>query len=70
MNDTNNNSWRTVEYYTVDEVSKILKLGKTKTYQLFSNEAFPSSKFGGALRVQKDAFIKWADTYIGREFKI
>lgn len=68
--DNTENSWNNIEYYTVDDVSRILKLGKTKTYQLFKNDAFPYMKIGGSLRVRKDLFMRWSDTYTGRNFEI
>jgi excisionase family DNA binding protein len=45
--------------YTVDDVSHMLKIGKTTTYRLMSSDAFPSFKLNRRLCVTKDNFHTW-----------
>lgn len=65
------NSWTdNTVFYTVDDISDILQIGKTKTYQLFKSPSFPSMKIGRDLRIEKRKFDKWVSDYSGREYKL
>ena len=55
-------------FYTVDDVSDMMKFSKHKTYQLFNSSGFPAMRIGHDLRVEKSRFEKWANEYAGREY--
>lgn len=55
-------------FYTVNDVSDIMKFSKHKTYQLFNSSGFPAMKIGHDFRVEKSRFEKWVNDYMGREF--
>lgn len=56
------------DFYTPDDVMKILHLGKTQVYKLFKSDTFPSLKIGGSLRVDVKRFEDWCDKYAGRNY--
>ena len=58
------------EFLTPKDIQQILKIGRDKTYKLISTKGFPSIKIGNTVRIPKDRFEKWVNTYIGSEFKI
>jgi excisionase family DNA binding protein len=47
------------EYYTLEEVSIVLNLGKTKVRDLIQREHLPTVTFGRAIRVPIDKFATW-----------
>ncbi len=49
------------EYYTVEEVSIILNLGKSKVRDLIRREHLPNVTFGRAIRVPIDKFAAWRE---------
>lgn len=49
------------EYYTVEEVSIVLHLGKSKVRDLIRHEHLPTVKFGRAIRVPIDKFVTWRE---------
>lgn len=59
-----------LEFYTVQDISKILGIGMTKTRQLVHTDGFPTLRFGRTIRIPKDKFEKWVETYTGKEFLI
>lgn len=65
----NTNSWLP-EFYTVQEVAEIMKMGNNKIYKLFKTDGFPAIKIGHDYRVEKSRFNKWINDYAGREYKI
>lgn len=56
------------EFYTVEDIQRILKIGRTKAYQLCNTKGFPSIRMGSVLRVSKEKFEKWVDNYSGKTF--
>lgn len=54
--------------YTVADVSEILSLGKTKTYELMHSDGFPTIRLNNRLYVTKDNFEKWLSRYTNRQF--
>lgn len=50
--------------YTVAEVSKILKVGKNKTYDLIRSGLLPALKIGG-LKIRKEALDQFLKEYEG-----
>lgn len=49
------------EYYTVEEVSIVLHLGKSKVRDLIRREHLPTVNFGRAIRVPIDKFTTWRE---------
>jgi excisionase family DNA binding protein len=44
---------------TVEDIAHILKIGKSKAYNLLKSEGFPVIKIGRQLRVSSTAFQDW-----------
>lgn len=55
--------------YVVDDISKILHIGRTKAYQLMSADAFPSFRLNRRLYVTKNNFEKWLNSNTKKTFK-
>ncbi len=53
-------------FLTVAEVRKYLNISQAAAYQLSHRKDFPVCRFGGNIRIPKDAFMAWvnARTYI------
>ena len=47
------------ETLTVQEVQKILKLGRSGVYNLIHSHAFPVLRIGNLLRIPKKPFYEW-----------
>ena len=47
------------EFLTPKDVSSILSIGKTKTYELINSNGFPKVKIGKLIRVPKVEFEKY-----------
>ena len=45
--------------YRVEEVAKLLQIGRNKAYELANNGTFPVMKFGKLIRIPKAAFDEW-----------
>lgn len=50
---------------TVEEVGKVLGIGRPKAYELANREDFPKLRLGKRIIIPKNAFIKWMDTQSG-----
>ena len=48
-----------INILTVDDISRIMKIGRSKAYQVFKMIDFPSFYVGRLLRVHESDFIKW-----------
>jgi excisionase family DNA binding protein len=44
-----------------EDVQEITKLSKALVYQLPHQHGFPAIRFGRAIRVPRDAFLKWLE---------
>lgn len=53
--------------YTVEEIMKILEIGRNATYLLIRMEAFHYVKIGGQYRISKKSFDEWLDGMKGGE---
>lgn len=53
-------------FMTVAEVQKFLNISQSAAYQLSRRKDFPVCRFGGNIRIPRDAFMAWvnARTYI------
>lgn len=49
-------------YYTVQEVAKMLPIGKTRIYQLLAEGAIPSIRLGRKFIVPMKRFDEWLDS--------
>ncbi len=47
--------------YTVDEIAKILNIGRTTTYALVKEGHFKFVRIGSAIRISKQSFDEWLD---------
>ncbi len=54
--------------YTVDDIQKIFKLGRTKAYQLMISDGFPSIRLNRRLYVQKEKLDAWINQNSGKQF--
>lgn len=54
------------EYLTVSEIGAHLNISLSKAYQLTHRKDFPVCRFGGSIRVPRQAFLAWVDqmTYL------
>lgn len=44
---------------TIDQVSQVMHLGRSKIYELINNEGLPVQRFGKAVRVPYESLQKW-----------
>ena len=47
--------------YTVDEIAKILNIGRTTAYALVKEGHFKTVRIGSAIRISKQSFDEWLD---------
>lgn len=57
------------EYMTVAEMAKYLNISQASAYELTHRRDFPVSRFGGSIRIPREAFLAWVKmkTSIPRE---
>lgn len=67
MVDTNNKITFEKRVYTVEDIMKILDIGKNSAYELVKSGAFHIVKIGGHFRISKKAFDEWLEG-IGGDF--
>lgn len=46
---------------TVPEIAQILRVNKTKAYELSHRKDFPSMKLGNRIVIPRDAFLRWME---------
>lgn len=53
-------------FLTIAEVRNILNISQSAAYQLSRRRDFPVCRFGGNIRIPRDAFFAWVEarTYI------
>ena len=53
-------------YLTVADVRRYLNISQTAAYELSHSQDFPVCRFGGCIRIPRDAFLAWVEhqTYI------
>lgn len=49
------------QYLTVAEVSKYLNISQSKAYELTHSKDFPVCRFGNAIRVPRELFLRWVE---------
>lgn len=45
--------------YTVQEIMKMLGIGKNAAYQLVKEKKFKSIRIGSSIRISKESFDRW-----------
>jgi hypothetical protein len=53
--------------YIVPEIQSILRIGKTKAYEICDGTRFRVIPIGSAIRVCKDSFDEWYDNHYKKE---
>jgi len=48
--------------YTVEEIARILGIGRTSAYSLVKEGHFKIVRIGNAIRISKRSFDEWLDT--------
>lgn len=51
--------------YTVQEMAKIMGIGRNKAYELVKTEGFPAIYIGSTIKIPIKAFHKWLDSADG-----
>lgn len=46
---------------TIEEAAKLLRMGKTKIYNLINNEGLPVKRFGKMVRISVTELQEWLD---------
>ena len=49
------------EYMTVSEMRKYLNISQASAYELTHRKDFPVCRFGGSIRIPKQAFLAWVE---------
>ena len=49
-------------YMTINEVSEYLSISRSAAYDLTHRSDFPVCRFGGNIRVPKDALLAWVES--------
>jgi excisionase family DNA binding protein len=42
-----------------DDISRVLRLSRVKTYELLHQEGFPTVRIGRAIRIPREGFFAW-----------
>ena len=56
-----------LEFLTVKDIQRILRIGINQTYDLCKSGAFPCFKVGQKYRIPKDEFQKWCESLAHKE---
>mgnify|MGYP003295300745 CR=1 FL=1 len=59
-----------MEFLTIKDVQKILRIGRDKAYRLVSTKGFPKITLGGTVRIPKAEFEKWVENYAYSKFNM
>jgi excisionase family DNA binding protein len=52
---------------TLKHVQDVLGISRPKTYELAHTRGFPAVRFGRAIRVPREAFLRWLERQAGVE---
>ena len=58
---------QTINILTVNDIQKVLKIGKAQAYELVNANGFPSIRIGGKILVEQRALENWLDKNKGRK---
>jgi excisionase family DNA binding protein len=48
---------------TVDDIKNYLRIGRNAAYSLVMSEGFPVIRIGKTIRIHRDAFLRWLESY-------
>lgn len=51
--------------HTVEQVRQVLGISRPKVYELVHSEGFPVIRIGRAIRVPREALMRWLETQSG-----
>lgn len=54
--------------YTVEDIQKIFGIGKTCAYRLMNSDGFPSFTLNKRLYVEKEMFLQWMRSNVGKVY--
>lgn len=49
------------EYLTVGDIGRYLNVSQSKAYELTHRKDFPVCRFGGSVRIPRQAFLVWVE---------
>ena len=49
------------EYLTVGDIGRYLNVSQSKAYELTHRKDFPVCRFGGSVRIPRQAFLLWVE---------
>ena len=50
---------------TVDEAAAVARVARSTIYELSHAEGFPAVRFGRAIRIPRDSFLRWIEQRAG-----
>jgi excisionase family DNA binding protein len=51
----------------VEDVQRVLLISRLKAYELVHRQGFPTVRIGRAIRIPRDAFLRWLDAQVGQD---
>ena len=54
--------------YSVDDIQRIFRIGRTKAYQLLNSSGFPSFRLNRKLYVSREKLIDWVAKTSGKTY--
>ena len=64
----NNIDKESIVLYTVSDIQRIFKLGRTKAYELMSADGFPSFRMNNRVYVERNKLSIWIEKRVGKQF--
>lgn len=58
-----NNDTLKNQYLTAADVGRYLNISQSKAYELTHRKDFPVCRFGGSIRIPREAFLSWVDQH-------
>lgn len=50
---------------TVEEMRQVLRISRQTAYELVHRQGFPAVRFGRAIRIPRDALLRWLEEQVG-----
>ena len=51
------------DYLTIADIKNYLNISQSKAYELAHRKDFPVCRFGGSIRVPREAFLSWVEQH-------
>lgn len=64
----NNIDTNDIVLYTVDDIQRIFKLGRTKAYELMASDGFPAFKLNSKVYVERNKLQNWISKRDGKTY--